>query len=240
MKAMILAAGMGTRLKPLTDGSPKALIEVGGKPLIGYVLERLVGAGVDSVIVNAFHLANLLEDYLKTSAPKGLRVSISREAELLDTGGGLKQAAYFFEGEEPFFIHNVDVLSDIDLVRMYREHVSSAALATLAVQERASGRALLFDKKGLLRGRVPGEGLSPEWASTPVEGALRRSFCGVHVVSPALLSKMTETGVFPILSAYLRLAGEGEAFRAFAADGYRWQDVGSVEKLESARRSFLT
>lgn len=240
MKAMILAAGVGSRLAPLTDSTPKALIEVGGKPLISHVLERLAAAGVRQVIVNTFHWAEKLEAYLQEHPPAGVRVAFSREKELLDTGGGLKNAAAFFDDGEPFFIHNVDVLSDIDLGAMARAHQGSDALVTLAVQERASGRQLLFDDKDNLRGRLPGAGAPPEWAGQPVHGALARAFCGIHVASPALLPRISESGIFPIMRSYIRLAAEGAFLRAFDVSHSQWQDIGSTEKLEIARRKFLT
>ncbi|MFB3819593.1 MAG: NDP-sugar synthase [Candidatus Methylomirabilales bacterium] len=234
MKAMILAAGIGSRLRPLTDTTPKALIPVGGVPMIEHVIRRLAAAGVTEIIVNLFHLGERIVEYLASRGNFGLRIGFSRETELLDTGGGLKQAASFFDDGRPFLLHNVDVLSEIDLGGLLRFRADHDALAALAVQSRPSSRQLLFDAGGRLCGRETPEGV--EWAKGPVEGARRAAFTGIHVIHPALFSKMEEDGAFPITRPYLRLAGEGERILAYPADGAYWQDVGSPETLERARR----
>ena len=150
MKAMVLAAGLGTRLRPLTDARPKALVEINGRTLLEITLARLRGFGVREVIVNVHHFADLVVSYLAEKQNFGMRIEVSREDVLLDTGGGLKKAAWFFRedgGDEPFLLHNVDVISDIDLAQMVAFHRSRQALATLAVQERRSSRQLLFDER---------------------------------------------------------------------------------------------
>lgn len=237
MKAMVLAAGVGSRLKPLTDATPKALVEVGGVTMLERVLRRLIAAGVDEAVLNLHHLPGPIEAYLKGKENFGIRIHLSREEEtLLDTGGGLKQAARFLRGPEPFLVHNVDVLSDLDLGALLAAHRASGALATLAVRERDTSRKLLFDRAGLLVGREE-KGLR-HWAGRPVTEPAAFGFDGVHAVSPALFERMSEDGVFSINDVYLRLAGEGAQIRAFRADGWRWLDVGSPEKLERARREF--
>jgi len=232
MKAMILAAGVGSRIRPLTEGTPKALIPVGGVPMIEHVIRRLAAAGVTEIVVNVHHLGERIVEYLASRDSCGLRIEVSREAELLETGGGLKQAAWFLQGGGPFFLHNVDVLSDIDLRALLRAHEDGRALATLAVQARPGSRQLLFDAAGWLCGRETPAGT--EWARGPVEDARRRAFTGIQVIQPAIFPRMTETGAFSIVRAYLRLAGEGERIAAFAADGYHWQDIGSPERLARA------
>ncbi len=234
MKAMILAAGIGKRLWPLTDEVPKALVEVGGRPMIEHVIRRLKEAGVTDLVVNLFHLGDRIEEFLTSRGSFGLRIAFSREAELLDTGGGLKNASWFFDDGRPFLLHNVDVLSDIDLQALLRAHGETGALATLAVQKRPSSRLLLFDDGGRLCGRKAPEGV--EWACAPLPDAAPLAFTGIHVIDPAIFAKMTETGAFPITRTYLRLAGEGEAIFAYCADGCYWQDVGSLRKLKDARR----
>ena len=234
MKAMILAAGVGTRLRPLTDDVPKALIDVGGMPMIERVIRRLRSAGVTELVVNLFHLGDRIVEYLDSKGNFGLHVEFTREAELLDTGGGLKNAAGFFDDGQSFFLHNVDVLSDIDLEELLRFHQAAGALAALAVQGRPSVRRLLFDWNGKLCGRESPEGV--EWAKGPVGKVERLAFTGIHVINPAIFPKMTETGAFSIIQAYLRLAGEGERIIGCRADGKYWQDIGSLQKLEAARR----
>ena len=232
---MVFAAGVGNRLRPLTDHVPKALIGVGGHTLLELVLERLIQAGVDFAVVNVHHEPEQIEAFLRSGRIK-IKTAVSRETELLDTGGGLKHAAPFLAGEEPFFIHNVDVVSAIDLDALYAQHVHSDALATLAVQPRPTGRALLFHKDGRLAGWEEAPGGRQEWAGPPSSDVERLGFCGIHVASPALLGRLSETGAFPIVSAYLRLAGEGADIHAFRADGVFWSDVGNPEKLENVRR----
>src|SRR5208337_2359623 len=181
MKAMILAAGLGTRLRPLTDDRPKALVEVAGRTLLEITLTRLRSFGVLEVIINVHHFADRILDYLKTNNNFGLQIEISREEQLLDTGGGLKKASWFFlqdsaHKEEPFILHNVDVISSIDLRRMLEHHNAKQALATLAVQHRKSSRQLLFDNDLRLCGRRASFDQAPELVrgnltNTPREGA---------------------------------------------------------------------
>ncbi len=234
MKAMILAAGVGSRLRPLTDETPKALLDVGGVPMIERVIRRLALAGVTEVVVNLFHLGDCIVEFLASKGNFGLRIEFTREVQLLDTGGGLKNAARFFRDGRPFFLHNVDVLSDIDLEGLLRLHRQVGALATLAVQSRPGSRQLLFNRTGWLCGRELPEGV--EWAAGAVTDVERLAFTGIHVIDPGIFAKMTETGVFPITGTYLRLAGEGERIVAYRADGRYWQDIGSPEKLEAARK----
>jgi len=235
MRAMILAAGLGTRLRPLTNDRPKALVEINGRTLLEITLVRLRDLGIREVIVNVHHFADMVVDYLKANDNFGMRIEISREDVLLDTGGGLKQAAWFFleePGDGPFLLHNVDVISNIDLQGMLQFHRHNRALATLAVQDRASSRQLLFDDDGQLCGRkFEGE------AAEMTRSALRyheRAFCGIHVISPRIFSLVTDEGVFPIVPAYLRLAGQGEKILGFRAAEYYWRDLGTVESVRNA------
>ena len=171
MKAMILAAGLGTRLRPLTDDRPKALVEINGRTLLEITLSRLRSFGVREVIINVHHFADMIVEYLKTNDNFGMRIEVSREEVLLDTGGGLKKAAHFFSRipavlKNPFIVHNVDVLSTIDLRRMVQFHTENQALATLAVQDRKTSRYLLFDEQLQLCGRRSGRDQKPELGST--------------------------------------------------------------------------
>jgi len=240
MKAMILAAGLGTRLCPLTDDRPKALVEVAGRALLEIALTRLREFGVREAIVNVHHFADMVIEYLKAKDNFGMRIEVSREDLLLDTGGGLKKAAWFFledsgesEKEAPFILHNVDVLSTIDLGRMVRAHSEKRALVTLAVQERETSRYLLFDDQMQLCGRRTAREGKTE-VVRPSQQPLALAFSGVHVVSPRLLPMMKEEGVFSIIDAYLRLAGEGERIQAFQTDEYYWRDLGTPESLRRA------
>jgi NDP-sugar pyrophosphorylase family protein len=248
MKAMILAAGLGTRLRPLTNDRPKALVTVAGRTLLEIVLCRLRSVGVREVIVNAHHHAEMIVDYLKAH-DFGMRIELSLEAELLETGGGLKKAAPFFSDslQEPFILHNVDVLSTIDMGRMVRFHTEQNALATLAVQERASSRQLLFDEQGQLCGRRVGRAAKAESGTEqadqlvrPAEQMRALAFSGIHVLSTKIFTKMKEEGAFSIIDAYLNLASQGEKIIAFRTDEYYWRDLGRPENLLEAAQDLAS
>lgn len=242
MKAMILAAGLGTRLRPLTNDRPKALVEVGGRTLLEITLTRLRALGIREVIVNVHHFAEKMVDYLAAHDNFGMRIEVSREVDLLDTGGGLKRASWFFlegaERDEPFLLHNVDVVSTIDLGKMMQFHTGRGALATLAVQDRKTSRPLLFDEQGLLRGRAPKSDAGTETA--PHLASL--AFCGIHVLSPRIFEKMQEEGEgpFSIIDTYVRLAAQGEKIAAFRADGYYWRDLGRPDHILQAEHDLRT
>jgi NDP-sugar pyrophosphorylase family protein len=238
MKAMILAAGLGTRLRPLTDDRPKALVEVAGYTLLEITLRRLREFGVREVIVNVHHFADMVVEYLKKNDNFGMRIEISFEEKLLDTGGGLKKAGWFFlqdssDSDEPFVLHNVDVLSTIDLDCMVKFHRQHQGLATLAVQEREASRYLMFDERNQLCGRRAGRDQAPEVVRPP-KNLHALAFSGVHVISPRLLARIDEDGAFSIITSYLRLAGEGERVLAFRADEYYWRDLGKPENIVQA------
>lgn len=236
---MILAAGLGTRLRPLTNDRPKALVDVGGRTMLEITLSRLRAFGVRDVIINVHYFADMVIEYLKKNDNFGMRIEVSREDVLLDTGGGLKKAADFFlkdrDFETPFILHNVDVISTIDLGRMIEFHRENAAVATLAVQQRETSRYLLFDEKDQLCGRKAGRDQAPEMVRPAAKtGAL--AFSGIHVISPEFLHMMAEEGVFSIISSYLRLAGKGKKISAFHADGYYWRDLGKPENVAQAEQ----
>ena len=238
MKAMILAAGLGTRLRPLTDHRPKALVEVGGRTLLEITISRLRNYGIREVIINVHHLGGMVIDYLKSNGNFGMRIEVSSEDMLLDTGGGLKKAAHFFlengeDRESPFIVHNVDVISTIDLRRMIHYHTERRALATLAVQDRKTSRYLLFDEQRRLCGRrSDGDQITELVRPSAQVEAL--AFSGIHVISPRLFAGMTEEGAFSIITAYLHLAARGERIVAFRADEYYWRDLGKPDNVLQA------
>ena len=253
MKAMILAAGLGTRLRPLTDTRPKALVELAGRTLLEITITRLRAFGITEIIINVHHFADQVIDYLKSHNNLGLRIEISREDVLLDTGGGLKKAAWFFleyvtRLDEPFLLHNVDVISNIDFARMLQFHTEHQALATLAVQSRETSRPLLFDDHLQLVGRridnkntvIPSEArplpLYAPSAQRNLSSAHLQAlaFSGIHIISPLLLPMLTEEGVFSIIPSYLRLASQGQKILAFRSDQYYWRDLGRPADLTQA------
>ncbi|HEY2168145.1 MAG TPA: nucleotidyltransferase family protein [Candidatus Angelobacter sp.] len=234
MKAMVLAAGLGTRLRPLTNDRPKALVEVGGRTLLEITLTRLRDFGIHDVIINVHHYADMVMDHVKAAGNFGMHIEFSREDVLLDTGGGLKKAAWFLSGnsdEDPFILHNVDVISTIDLQRMVEVHKKGEALATLAVQKRKTSRYLLFDEHALLCGRRLVKEEKTEIAR-PSQHLSELAFSGIHVISPRIFPLLTEEGIFSIIPAYLRLAAQGEKIQAFRADEYYWRDLGKPESVK--------
>lgn len=239
--AMILAAGLGTRLRPLTDTIPKALIEVGGVPMLERVARRLVAAGADRLIVNLHHHADRVERFL-AEADLGAEVAISREPERpLGTGGGLARAAPLFRGGRSFLLHNVDVVSDLDLEALHAAHRAGEAMATLAVSRRETSRRLLFDATGLLgwENAETGESKEVRDPAGPIE---RWPFAGVHAIAPRIFDWMPATGAaviepFSIVEVYLRASSEGERIVPWDAGEATWMEVGDPERLERARRA---
>jgi NDP-sugar pyrophosphorylase family protein len=235
---MILAAGLGTRLRPLTDDRPKALVEVGGRTMLEITLSRLRGFGLHDVIINVHYLADMILEYLKENGNFGMHIEISREDLLLDTGGGLKKAAGFFledphDLDTPFILHNVDVISTIDFQRVVQFHTENQALATLAVQDRETSRYLLFDERNQLYGRRAGRDQNDELVG-PWKPSQPLGFSGIHVISPRFFELLQEDGVFSIIDAYLRLAAQGQKIIAFRADEYYWRDMGRPDDVLQA------
>ncbi|MGZ4890285.1 MAG: nucleotidyltransferase family protein [Candidatus Angelobacter sp.] len=239
MKAMVLAAGLGTRLRPLTHDRPKALVEVNGRTLLEITLTRLRDFGIRDVIINVHHYADMVIDHVRAAGNFGMQIEFSREDVLLDTGGGLKQAAWFLSGSpsagEPFILHNVDIISTIDLRRMVQLHKENQALATLAVQDRKTSRYLLFDEQLQLCGRRLVKEEKTEMVR-PAQQMAELAFTGIHVISPRIFPLLTEEGVFSIVPAYLRLAAQGERVMAFRADEYYWRDLGKPENIRQAEQ----
>ena len=249
MEAMILAAGRGERLRPLTDRIPKALIEVGGVPMLERVARRLVDAGAQRLIINLCHGADTIEQFVTEHAGFGVEVVFSRESpEPLETGGGVLHAASYFKAEAPFLLHNVDILTDLDLAALYEAHLagdrpevpgdrihpSGQPIATLAVARRGTSRPLLVDEAGVYGRANRTEG----WeivARLPRGGAAEVGFAGVHVLSPRILGRLRERGAFSIVDSYMRLLAEGERIGVFDVTDAYWQDVGTPERLERAR-----
>jgi NDP-sugar pyrophosphorylase family protein len=233
---MILAAGVGRRLRPLTDRVPKALVTVGGIPMLERIAKRLISVGVDRLIINVHHHADQIRRFIDERHGFGVDVRVSEERDApLETGGGLVHARRHFRATDPFFLHNVDVISEADLDALYRAHRETKALATLAVSQRPATRQLEFDEQGLL-GHVDDR----SGARVSVRAALgvpeRRAFAGIHVVSPALFGLVEETGAFSIMTTYLRLAGEGHRILPHDVTGALWLEIGDPERLERARR----
>jgi NDP-sugar pyrophosphorylase family protein len=235
LDALIFAAGRGTRLGPIGQSTPKALLEVGGRTMLERTVRRLAEAGADRIVVNVHHRAGRIERVL-AEHDLGAEVLLSHEPERpLETGGGLLHARELFRRDRPILLHNVDVITDADLSAMVGAHQRSGALVTLAVNGRESTRALLFDEAGLFGREDRREGVRRDEGRPPRGAARAWAFAGIHVCSPELLDLITERGVFSIVTTYLRLAGEGRAILPWVLPPGLWLEIGSLERLEAAR-----
>ncbi len=236
MKAMIFAAGLGTRLGDLTSNTPKALIDINGRTMLDLTVEKLAGAGFDDLIVNIHHFPDQMMEEIERLRAAGFRITVSDERErLLDTGGGLMKARDFFD-ETPFLCHNVDEFTDLNLNEMYRQHLTSEALATLAVRHREGERVLLVDGKGRLRGwrnkATRKEIITVEKSRNLSEAG----FSGIQVISPALFDLMHDD-IYSLVTLYLMLAGSHPIMTHLHDYGY-WYDIGRPENLEVVRSFF--
>ena len=241
MNAFILAAGLGTRLKPLTDRMPKAMVPVGGKPLIEHLILKLKTSGFEHIVVNVHHFAEQIIDFIEANGQFGMDISISDERSgLLETGGAVKKAGPLFTDGKPFLIHNVDILHNLDLAEAYRLHEPDSD-ATLFVSERKSNRHLLFSGDGQLMGR---DNTTTGEVDTPFD-AVRESpsscsalpFSGIHIFSPSLLPLMESWPArFPIINFYLSAAAQGRKFRCNEVKDLRLLDVGKLDTLEKAEQ----
>ena len=234
MEGFILAAGLGTRLRPLTDDRPKALVEVGGATLLEHTIHRLERAGIRHLVVNIHHFADKMVDFIGSRTWEA-SIDVSDERDLLlDTGGGLKQAATLFSGRENILVHNVDILSDIDLREVERLHREQGNLVTLCVSKRQTKRLLAFDANGLLVDRTTTHYPRPTTHSS-------LAFSGISVVSPELFALLPEADhPYPVIDEYIRLSREGCRIGSFVHSPDHWLDVGKPETLEIAKRWTLS
>ena len=208
MKALVFAAGLGTRLKPLTDTMPKALVPVNGVPLLQQVVEKLVAAGYDEIVLHVHHFADMIRDFVATHDSFGVRITFSDETDLLrETGGGIRHAAPLLKGDEPFLVHNVDILSNLDLAWFRAQH-RPGDLSTILVSDRPTQRYFLFDEDGLLVGwtnLATGEVRSP-WPGIDPDRCTRLAFSGIHYISPAIFPLMHDwPEEFSIVDFYLAI-----------------------------------
>lgn len=234
MKAMIFAAGIGSRLRPLTDEIPKALVKVDGVPMIERVLMKFKAFGITEVIINVHHHAEKIIEFLKQKDSFGLQVSISDESDyLLDTGGGLWKAAWFFSDNQPFLVHNVDVLSGVSFESMLLYHQSSPGIATLAVSDRATSRYFLFDNEMILGG----------WENVKEQRRIvvgdekvtlrPLAFSGIQIVDPAVFRLIHREGKFSIVDVYLELASN-HIIKGMMHSSDDWIDMGKLPDIERA------
>ncbi len=234
MKAMVLAAGMGTRLQPLTLTKPKALVEINGTPMLEIILKKVIRSGFNEIIVNVHHFADQITDFLERNNNFGASITISDETDfLLDTGGGLVKASWFFNDGKPFLVHNIDILSDINLQDLYNYHCTKNALATLAIKDRKTSRSLLINNSGELSGwknNQTGQTIIAKGRETDL---LPMPFSAIHVMDPKIFTLITETGKFSIMDSYLRLAKD-HVIQTYRHDQDFWFDIGRIENLKEA------
>ena len=236
MKALIFAAGLGTRLKPITDNIPKALLKIGDKTLLEHIILRLKSFGFDEIIVNVHHFPDLIIGFLKEKNNFGIRIEVSDEREmLLDTGSGIRKAAWFFDDGKPFLVHNVDILSNVDLKVLYHQHLRTNSMATLVVSKRDTFRYLLFNDDLQLKGWLnekTGETKPHELKS--IEFYNKFAFAGIQVLSPKVFDLMQSyEAKFPIMDFYLSNMKK-EIISGFVPDNFRMMDVGKIDVLEEA------
>lgn len=235
MQAMLFSAGYGSRLKPLTDRIPKALVEVGNKTLLQWNIEKLIREGCTNLVVNVHHFPDMIIDFLQKNKNFGIDIHISDERDqLLDTGGGLWKAARYFNPAEPIVCHNVDILSNLSISHMVQFHTQNDALATVAVRNRNTQRYLVFSQNMELAGWINHEtGETKSWRIEQGQPYSEMAFSGIHVVNPDIFRIQHREGKFSIIDSYLELS-ESHKILGFRDTSSLWQDVGKIKQLEQA------
>ena len=245
MKALVFAAGLGTRLRPLTDHMPKALVPVDGKPMLERVILRLKEAGCNDITINIHHFGEQIIDFIHANQSFGIDIHFSDErGKLLDTGGGIRKARTFLDGGEPFLVHNADILTDVDLRELYNFHLQKQVEATLLVNHRETSRYLVFNQKKLLCGwmnKSTGETRPDNFVFTPDVHQLY-AFCGVHVFSPSLFAAMDSSqwgDKFSIIPFYLSVCQQAH-ITGYCPTHLQWYDIGKPDTLEEAEKWMLS
>lgn len=237
MKGMIFAAGLGTRLHPITLSKPKAMVEVGGIPMLGRVILKLKNAGITEIVVNVFHFPQQIKDYIKANDSFGVKIHISDETPtLLDTGGGILKASKWLEGSEPILVHNADILTDFDISDMAAKHNDDKNDATLLVSTRSTSRYLLFDDDNNMRGWINKSSGEVKPLGLNVEGLNPLAFGGVHIISPSVLSDLAAYGkdVFSIVPFYVDYCNKLKIKAYTPEQAYNWIDIGKPDSLAKA------
>ena len=239
MKAFILAAGLGTRLGTLTSDKPKALVEVNGKSMLENLVLHLKKQGIQQFLINVHHFADKIMQHVKDNHNFGVNITFSDERQqLLDTGGAITKAADFFKGSEMILVHNVDVMSSVNLDKLTTYHKQKNAIASLCVRKRDSGRALLFDEKMMLGGWVNLSRSDYKWVSKPMPHPKSFAYSGVYIARPDFAEKLPFSGQFSIIDAWLEMA-KTECIAGFEDHSAYWFDLGSKEKIAAATKYFL-
>lgn len=245
MKALVFAAGLGTRLRPITDTKPKALVEVGGVPMLERVINNLKSFGFTDITVNIHHFGQQIIDFAKANNNFGIDLHISDERDmLLDTGGGILKARKFLDGNEPFLVHNADILTDLNLLDIYNYHKHHKAMATLLVKSRETARYLLFDDAMSLKGwtNIKTNEIRPSSLTlNDIEQYRKLAFGGIHVISPEIfdaLEKHSDTPAFSIIPFYYENCTNFSIKGYEKTTPYKWLDIGKPETLAQAQAEF--
>ena len=234
MKALILAAGFGSRLKPITEKIPKALVQINGRTLLEIIVQRLIASGCSEIIINVHHLADQIKEYLVSQGNFGIKIEISDESDkLLDTGGGLKKVQWFFTHGQSFLVHNIDIISDIDLALFYRHHFRSEALITLAVQKRESSRYLLFDQEKNLCGWKNIKTNESIIVRDPIGQMDQFAFSGIQVADPKIFYMMPNKDTFSLIDFFLAVAPKHD-ITYYDHSNSLFIDAGKIENLAIA------
>ncbi|MFV0365680.1 MAG: NDP-sugar synthase [Mangrovibacterium sp.] len=236
MKAMIFAAGLGTRLQPLTNDRPKALVELGGMTLLERCIKRLISFNITDIVINVHHFADLMEDYLLAHDNFGANIQVSDEREMLmNTGGAIRHAKSLLAGNEPILIVNVDILSDLNFTNLLEYHTKANNLATLVVRQRETSRYLLFNEDFLCGWKNIKTGETKTSRPNLIDNASPFAFSGIQIISPEFLNLITETGAFSSIDMYLRLAQQ-EKIGAFIDANSIWMDLGKYSDIHTANK----
>ncbi len=236
MKAIILAAGYGTRLLPLTRDVPKALIKLAGKPLLEILLNKLLASGFDEIAVNVHHHAVMIQAYLEEFSEKhNATIHISHETQVLDTGGGIIKMIPLLGYNAPILVHNVDIISNINLRELFEKHSSLQADVTLAVQERKTDRYLLFDESMNFCGRGLPDLQTKRLVRQPAGNVHFLAFCGIQVIRPKIFTNY-ELSKFSSIDLYIDHAKKGGSVIGAQYDNVYWRDIGKLNALQAAER----
>jgi len=238
MRAMILAAGLGTRLKPLTDTLPKALVKIKDHTLLELQIKKLKAFGINEIIINVHHHFEKIEDYLAGNNNFGSEIVISNEKDLLlDTGGSLKKASWFFIDNKPFLVHNVDVLSNLDLNDFFNFHIKNNSIATLAVLERSSSRYFLFNDKNILCGWTNDKTGEAKIVKDFNEKLTKLAFSGIQIIDPEIFNYFPDENIFSLVGLYL-LAAKEQKITGYIHNKDDWMDLGKIDHLKEAESLF--
>ena len=245
MKAIIFEAGLGTRLRPLTNDRPKALVKVGGVAMLEHVIKRLINYGINEIVINIHHFGDKIIEFVKAKNNFGITIHISDERDLLlDTGGGILKARKWLDGNEPIIIHNADILTDLDLHKMVKQHVDNNADATLLVADRKTTRYFYINKSNQLKGWTnisTGEVKPSGYIAEESDKLL--AFGGVHIVSPSIfdvLDKYSSEPKFSITPFYIDKCNELKIMGYTPAEKYQWHDIGKIDSIKVAEEQFIS